>query len=410
MHSNGDDTGTLQLSEVAGIRLATVSAGIKTQGRKDLVLIELAEGTSCAAVFTQNAFCAAPVTVAKEHLGTPITERRYLLVNTGNANAGTGEPGIRASKECCAAVANSANVVLEGVLPFSTGVIGEPLPVDKICAAVPSAFLSLSEHGWADAAEGILTTDTRPKGISAHFECGGTNYTVTGIAKGAGMIRPNMATMLAYIATDMAVEQSLLQQMLSVAMDSSFHRITVDGDTSTNDACLLMATGAADNDTVVDSHSPEYRALRSAVEEVSSTLAQELVRDGEGATKFVTVAVNGGADSSECLDVAFTIAHSPLVKTALFASDPNWGRLLSAIGRAGLSSLDVNRVSVFINEVLIAENGCRASSYTESLGVSAMSSDEIVIRVELQRGDSCERVWTTDFSYDYVRINAEYRT
>lgn len=405
-----DVTATLQLDVIRGLRLGTVSAGIKTQGRKDLVLIELSVGTQCAAVFTQNAFCAAPVTVAKEHMSASEAGVRYLLVNTGNANAGTGDPGIQASKKCCEAVAAVAGVRAQDVLPFSTGVIGEPLPVEKVTAAIPAAFADLSEQGWSAAAEGILTTDTVPKGISVKFSCEGQEYTVSGIAKGAGMIRPNMATMLAYIATDMAVDQAQLKQILSVAMDSSFHRITVDGDTSTNDACVLMATGAAGNDTVSEHDSPQYDALGQAVEEVCVALAQALVRDGEGASKFVTVAINGGATKTECLDVAFTIAHSPLVKTALFASDPNWGRLLAAIGRAGLRELDVNRVAVYLNDVLIAENGCRASSYTEELGVAAMAPEDIVIRVELQRGDCCEQVWTTDFSYDYVRINAEYRT
>ena len=401
---------SLELESVPGIRLGTVSAGIKTPGRKDLVLIEMAQGSQCAAVFTQNAFCAAPVTVARKNLqdsgGTP----RYLLVNTGNANAGTGVVGIEDAEACAAAVANVTGSTVTEVLPFSTGVIGEPLPVSTICEAIPAVFQALSERGWADAAEGILTTDTRAKGFSARFNCAGRDYVVTGIGKGAGMIRPNMATMLAYIATDMAVEQELLQGLLSKAMDSSFHRITVDGDTSTNDACVLMATGQAGNDRVSDTQSPEYQSLKEAVEDVCVQLAQALVRDGEGASKFVTVEVNGGATEQESLDVAFTVAHSPLVKTALFASDPNWGRLLAAIGRAGLEDLDVNRVGLYLNEVLIAENGCRASSYTEEQGAAAMTPEDIVIRIELQRGDSNVQVWTTDFSYDYVRINAEYRT
>ena len=401
---------SLELESVPGIRLGTVSAGIKTPGRKDLVLIEMAQGSQCAAVFTQNAFCAAPVTVARKNLqdsgGTP----RYLLVNTGNANAGTGVVGIEDAEACAAAVANVTGSTVTEVLPFSTGVIGEPLPVSTICEAIPAVFQALSERGWADAAEGILTTDTRAKGFSLRFNCAGRDYVVTGIGKGAGMIRPNMATMLAYIATDMAVEQELLQGLLSKAMDSSFHRITVDGDTSTNDACVLMATGQAGNDRVSDTQSPQYQSLKEAVEDVCVQLAQALVRDGEGASKFVTVEVNGGATEQESLDVAFTVAHSPLVKTALFASDPNWGRLLAAIGRAGLEDLDVNRVGLYLNEVLIAENGCRASSYTEEQGAAAMTPEDIVIRIELQRGNSDVQVWTTDFSYDYVRINAEYRT
>ena len=398
------------LQSVRGIRLGTVSAGIKTPGRKDLVLMELASGTRCAAVFTRNAFCAAPVTVARENLQACDGQPRYLLVNTGNANAGTGEGGLAAARACVQAVAAAVGVPGETVLPFSTGVIGESLPVERIENAIPAAVTALSEQGWADAAQGILTTDTRPKGLSLNFHCEGRDYVVTGIAKGAGMIRPDMATMLAYVATDAAVEQKLLQEILADSVATSFNRITVDGDTSTNDACLLLATGAAGNEPVADKSSPLYAALRSAVEEVCVKLAQGLVRDGEGASKFVPVKVNGGRSEAECLEVAYTIAHSPLVKTALFASDPNWGRLLAAIGRAEVPQLQVKKVEVYLNDVLIAQNGCRADSYTEEQGVSAMAGEEIVIRVELHRGSAEATVWTTDFSYDYVRINAEYRT
>jgi glutamate N-acetyltransferase/amino-acid N-acetyltransferase len=399
-----------QLHPVPGVRLGTVSAGIKKPGRKDLVLIEVAQGTRCAAVFTRNAFCAAPVIVAREHLMSCSGNPRYLLVNTGNANAGTGLPGIEAARACTAGVADAAGVNTHTVLPFSTGVIGEPLPVALLQRAVPEALQALTDAGWAEAAQGILTTDTRPKGFSVRFNCDGRDYVVTGIAKGAGMIRPNMATMLAYIATDMAVEQALLQEMLTELVDTSFNRITIDGDTSTNDACVLLATGAAGNNPVQQRSSALYSALRDAVEQVCVTLAQGLVRDGEGASKFVEVKVNGGRDEQECLDVAFTIAHSPLVKTALFASDPNWGRLLAAIGRVGLPELQVERIGVHLNDVLIAENGCRAAGYTEDQGVAAMAPEDIVIRIELARGDASAAVWTSDFSYDYVRINAEYRT
>ena len=405
----GEDT-LPELQAVPGLRLGTACAGIKTPGRKDLVLIEVVPGTTCAAVFTRNAFCAAPVTVAKEHLQACGSAPRYLLVNTGNANAGTGQPGIDAAKSCSAAAADVSGVAVEQVLPFSTGVIGEPLPVALIEDAIPAAFEALSADGWADAARGILTTDTRPKGLSVRFSCEGSDYVVTGIAKGAGMLRPDMATMLAYLATDAAVEQAVLKDMLTGVVETSFHRITVDGDTSTNDACVLLATGEAGNSPVEDGKSPLYRALYEAVEEVSVTLAQGLVRDGEGANKFVTVQVNGGGNQQECLDVAFTIAHSPLVKTALFASDPNWGRLLAAIGRAGVRDLRVELIGVYLNDVLIAEKGCRASSYTEEQGVAAMAPEEIVIRIELHRGEASAAVWTSDFSYDYVRINAEYRT
>ncbi|MEZ5504215.1 MAG: bifunctional glutamate N-acetyltransferase/amino-acid acetyltransferase ArgJ [Halioglobus sp.] len=401
---------TEPLYPVPGVRLGTVSAGIKTPGRRDLVLIEVARMTQCAAVFTRNAFCAAPVTVARQYLQASAHQPRYLLINTGNANAGTGSAGMAAAQRSVAAVAAIAGVEVHSVLPFSTGVIGEPLPVSRLEQAIPEAFSALSAEGWAAAAAGILTTDTRPKARSVRFHCDGREYVVTGIAKGSGMIRPNMATMLAFIATDMTVAQPVLQAMLAELTQRTFNRITVDGDTSTNDACLLLATGAAGNETVTDSTSAPYAALYAAVEEVCLWLAQSIVRDGEGATKFVTVQVNGGKSEDECLDVAFTIAHSPLVKTALFASDPNWGRLLAAIGRAGLPALDVERVGLFLNDVLIAEGGCRAASYTEEQGVAAMAPESIEIRVELDRGDASAAVWTTDFSYDYVRINAEYRS
>ena len=399
-----------QLHCVPGVRLGTVSAGIKTPGRKDLVLIEVSDNTHCAAVFTRNAFCAAPVTVARENLQACAHQPRYLLINTGNANAGTGSAGIAAARSCVAAAASVAGVEGHSVLPFSTGVIGEPLPVQRLEEAIPAAFAALSADGWAAAAAGILTTDTRPKALSVRFSCEGRDYVVTGIAKGSGMIRPNMATMLAYIATDVAVAQTLLQDMLTELTEISFNRITVDGDTSTNDACLLLATGEAGNAPVTDRASALYKALRAAVEEVCISLAQSIVRDGEGASKFVTVQVNGGRSEVECLEVAFTIAHSPLVKTALFASDPNWGRLLAAIGRADVPELQVERVGLYLNDVLIAEGGCRAAGYTEEQGVAAMAPEEIVIRVELGRGEASVAVWTTDFSYDYVRINAEYRS
>jgi len=407
--ATGPDT-LPELHPVPGIRLGTVSAGIKTAGRRDLVLVEAAPGTRCAAVFTRNAFCAAPVTVAREHLAACAGQPRYLLVNTGNANAGTGQAGIDDARTCARAVAQQAAVEAAAVLPFSTGVIGEPLPVQPIVDALPAAYDALREDGWAAAAAGIMTTDTRPKGSSVRFECAGRHYTVTGIAKGAGMIRPNMATMLAYLATDAAVHADVLQAMLRRAVELSFNRITVDGDTSTNDACVLLATGAAGNAELARQEGALYAALSEALLAVCVDLATGLVRDGEGASKFVTVQVNGGASEQECLDVAFTIAHSPLVKTALFASDPNWGRVLAAIGRAGIDDLDVARVALFLNEVLIAEGGCRAASYSEEQGVAAMAPEDIVLRVELGRGDAAATVWTSDFSYDYVKINAEYRT
>ena len=395
---------------IDGIRLGTVAAGIGKPDRDDLVLLELAPGTRCAAVFTRNAFCAAPVTVAREALAACKGLPRYLLINTGNANAGTGARGIADARACTAAVAAACGVDASAVLPFSTGVIGEHLPVETIVRAIPASVDALSREGWAAAARGIMTTDTRPKLFSARATCEDQTVTVTGMAKGAGMLRPDMATMLAYVATDAAVSPQLLQQILREAVDASFHRISIDGDTSTNDACLLMATGAAGNAELVQSDSPSAQALTRAVRDVCVTLAQGLVRDGEGASKFVSITVQEGGTPAECLDVAFTIAHSPLVKTALFAGDPNWGRLLAAIGRAGLPQLDVNAVSLRLNGVLIAENGCRAESYTEDQGAAAMSGNEIAIDIALARGAAVETVWTSDFSYDYVRINAEYRT
>ena len=395
---------------ISGFRLGTASAGIKTVGRLDLVVMELCASANVAAVFTQNAFCAAPVQVAKQHLNKNI-HTRYFIVNTGNANAGTGEPGIHDALSCCQALAEKSGSDIEQVLPFSTGVIGEPLPVEKITAALPQALADLSEQGWLRAAEGIMTTDTRPKLASHSCIIDGQQINITGIAKGAGMIKPNMATMLAYIATDACIEQSLLQRILEQAVNRSFNRITVDGDTSTNDACMLVASG--DKKLLLgkaDESDDNYQAMLDAISEVCIELAQGLVRDGEGASKFVTVDVSGGLTTEECLQVAYTVAESPLVKTALFASDANWGRILAAIGRAGVKQLDVNAISVFINDVLIAENGCRALSYTEDQGCSAMENEEITISIKLARGQAQERVWTTDLSHEYVRINAEYRT
>ena len=401
--------GTLPvLHPVDGVRIGVASAGIKRPGRKDVVIFEIAEGAEVAAVFTRNAFCAAPVEVAREHLkgGAP----RYLLVNTGNANAGTGQSGLSNARDSCAELARLTDVEAAAVLPFSTGVIGEPLPLEKIVQAMPAALRALSAEGWADAASGIMTTDTRPKGASRQFEIEGETVTVTGIAKGAGMIKPNMATMLGYIATDAPVARSLLQSMLRDLADRTFNRVTVDGDTSTNDSCVLISTGRAKVATLNDSADPLYQPLFEALETVFMALAQALVRDGEGASKFVTVAVSGGESEAECLQVAYTVAESPLVKTALFASDPNWGRILAAIGRAGVAHLAVEAVTVRLNGVLIAEQGGRAETYTEEQGAKAMAADEIEIDISLGRGEAAAAVWTCDLSEDYVRINAEYRT
>ncbi|MEH6365916.1 MAG: bifunctional glutamate N-acetyltransferase/amino-acid acetyltransferase ArgJ [Pseudomonas marincola] len=395
------------LHPVAGFELGIASAGIKRVGRKDVVVMRCAEGSSVAGVFTLNAFCAAPVILAKKRV---LGNVRYLLTNTGNANAGTGEPGLANAERTCAKLAELSGVEESAVLPFSTGVIGEPLPVEKIEGALQAAIDNLSEHNWAQAAEGIMTTDTLPKGASRQFEHDGVTITVTGISKGAGMIKPNMATMLGYIATDAKVSQGVLQDLLRDAANKSFNRITIDGDTSTNDCCMLIATGKAALPEVTQASGTLFTALKKAVFEVCMEVAQAIVRDGEGATKFVTVAVNGGATHQECLDVGYAVAHSPLIKTALFASDPNWGRILAAVGRAGVAQLDVSKIDVFLGDVCIASRGCRAASYTEEQGSAVMAQEEITIRIELGRGTCSETIWTTDLSHEYVKINAEYRT
>ena len=394
---------------VKGFQLATGCAGIKVAGRKDLVVMALAEGSEIAAVFTRNAFCAAPVQVAKSHLSGSAGPKgvRYLLTNTGNANAGTGEQGLNDALQSCTSLAAIAGVDATQVLPFSTGVIGESLPMEPLLAALPSTFSSLSDNSWAEAAEGILTTDTRPKGACRQIEINGETITVTGIAKGAGMIRPDMATMLAYVATDATCSSEYLQQTLNDAVNKSFNRITIDGDTSTNDSLVLVATGQSGEALNSDT---DKNLLAEAVDQVCIELAQAIVRDGEGATKFVSVQVDGGASVDECLKVAYTVADSPLVKTALFASDPNWGRILAAIGRAGLADLDVNQIKVWLDTVLIVEQGGRAGTYTEQAGQAVMHQEELTICIDLARGDVSETVWTTDLSYDYIRINAEYRT
>lgn len=397
-----------KMHPVPGVKLATVSAGIKTPGRKDLVLMELAPGSRVAGVFTQNAFCAAPVTLSKRHLAAG--EVRFLITNSGNANACTGESGLNDALATCARIAELTGVETGQVLPFSTGVIGEPMPMAKILAVLPDACQKLSASGWDEAAQGIMTTDTRPKGASVQFEHDGETVTVTGIAKGSGMIKPNMATMLGYIATDVSVAQPLLEQLVKAAADQSFNRITVDGDTSTNDSCMLVATGQASLPEIKEAGSELYAKLYKAVVAVHIQLAQSIVSDGEGATKFVTVQVNGGASCEECVQVAYAVAQSPLVKTALFASDPNWGRIVAAIGYAGVDGLDADKVTVHLDDVLIVENGGRAASYTEVQGQKVMEREELTILIDLGRGNCSDRVWTTDLSNDYVKINAEYRT
>ena len=403
-----------ELLPVKGVRSAAVASGIRYSDRLDLVLIELAKGAHLSGVFTRNAFCAAPVTIAREHLGHG--NGRYLLINTGNANAGTGEQGIADALACCSEVASYVtqagkdDIGSDQVLPFSTGVIGERLPVQQILQGIPRALAQLDPDGWDAAARGIMTTDTRPKAVSMSIDIAESDrITITGIAKGSGMIRPDMATMLAFIFTDAIIEQQLLDELLIEAVDQSFNRITVDGDTSTNDSCLLVSTSKSE--CAINKDQPQRLAtFKKGLNSVFQQLAMELIRDAEGASKFVTIHVAGGADSEECLRVAYTIAESPLVKTALFASDPNWGRILAAIGRAGLDNLDIGKVVVYLGTTRLVENGCVASSYTEKQGQAEVDRDDINITVELARGNSKETVWTSDLSHDYIRINAEYRT
>ncbi|MGJ8517222.1 bifunctional glutamate N-acetyltransferase/amino-acid acetyltransferase ArgJ [Carnimonas bestiolae] len=392
------------LPALAGVSIGIASAGIKTPGRNDLVLFEFVEGTTMAGVFTKNAFCAAPVSVAKQHLAT--TQPRYWLINTGNANAGTGDAGLQAARDCVAAVADHAQLDSSSVLPFSTGVIGESLPVDKITAAIPQAFEQLGADQWQQAGWGILTTDTRPKGATRSIDIAGQRVTINGISKGSGMICPNMATMLAFVATDAAIEQNTLQRLLADTTERSFNRITVDSDTSTNDACMLAATGTSSAITTPE----DERLFSDALQEVMLELAQAIIRDGEGATKFITVDVREAANTAEALKVAYSIAHSPLVKTALYASDANWGRLLMAVGKADIDDLDVNQVSIALNGVTIARNGARAEEYSEEAGSAAVASEDIEIVVQLARGTERERVWTSDLSHEYVSINADYRS
>lgn len=399
------------MPRIEGVSLGSAMAGIKKADRRDLVVIELPETATMAGVFTLNAFCAAPVHVAKAHLGQCLEKHqapRYWLINTGNANAGTGEQGMEDAKRCCAALADAAGVPVESVLPFSTGVIGEPLPMDKLLDGIPAAFSARHDHAdaWEQAGEGILTTDTRPKGASIVVDIGDQQVTINGIAKGSGMIRPNMATMLGFVVTDARIEQPLLAQLLRETTDRSFNCITIDSDTSTNDACMLAATGEG----AVVASQDEIAIFRNGLQRVMTELAQAIVRDGEGATKFVTLQVEGARSRQEALDVAFTVAHSPLVKTALYASDANWGRILAAVGRAPVEAFDVNRVVIELDEVRLVEQGGRAASYTEAAGSAVMAREEITIRIDLDRGEESATVWTTDLSHDYVSINADYRS
>jgi glutamate N-acetyltransferase/amino-acid N-acetyltransferase len=391
---------------VAGVRLGTVCAGIRYADRPDLVLLEIMPTSRCAAVFTRNAFCAAPVTVARHHLSRSMP--RYLVINAGNANAGTGRSGLADAKATCTALAELTGCSREAVLPFSTGVIGEPLPVARILAGLPKALADLRPEGWLTAAKGIMTTDTRPKVVSKRVICGDRVVTITGMAKGAGMIRPDMATMLAFIATDAGVEKDLLQRCLREIVGDSFNAITVDGDTSTNDACVLLTTDQAG--LRITAGDTSYGNFKASLSAVAIELAQAIVRDGEGATKFITIQVEQGHNVAECRQVAYTIAHSPLVKTAFFASDPNWGRLLAAIGRSGLRALRSEDIVIYLDELCIVRNGSRSMEYSEAKGQQVMARNDITVRVQLGRGGATARIWTTDLSYDYVRINADYRS
>jgi glutamate N-acetyltransferase/amino-acid N-acetyltransferase len=396
------------LKPVAGFEMGYAQAGIKKPGRKDVLVMRLAEGATVAGVFTTNRFCAAPVQVAKIHLaGTkPI---RALVINTGNANAGTGEAGLANSHATCDALAKLLGCDTQQILPFSTGVILEPLPVEKLIAGLPAAIANLQTDNWLHAAEAIMTTDTQPKAASRSVMIAGKSVTLTGISKGAGMIKPNMATMLGYIACDAAVPQPLLEELVKHAANQSFNCITIDGDTSTNDSFILMATGAGEL-RIHDAASVEYAALRDVITELAQELAQMIVRDGEGATKFITIKIEQGQSEQECKKIAYAIGHSPLVKTAFFASDPNLGRILAAIGYAGVHDLDVAKLNLYLDDVWVAKNGGRNPDYREEQGQRVMQQSEITVRVTLARGTAHATIWTCDLSHDYVSINADYRS
>ena len=397
------------LHPVAGVELGITMAGVRKANRRDVLVVKLAPGASVAGVFTQNRFCAAPVQVCREHLGGE-QGIRAIVVNTGNANAGTGADGLARARSTCAALATLMGVSAEQVLPFSTGVIMETLPNERIEAALPAALADAKAANWALAAEAIMTTDTLPKAASRQVTIGGKTVTITGISKGAGMIRPNMATMLGFIATDAAIAPGLMQSLVKEAADRSFNRITIDGDTSTNDSFVLIATHQAGNAPVADLDAGDGARLRAALIDVAQQLAQAIVRDGEGATKFITVQVDGGRDVAECRQVAYAIAHSPLVKTAFFASDPNLGRILAAVGYAGIADLDQTLIDLYLDDVHVATRGGRHPDYAEAQGQRVMKQAEITVRVDLHRGAASASVWTCDLSHDYVSINADYRS
>ena len=397
-----------QLTPVPGLQLGYAQAGIKKPGRKDVLVLKLAPGATVAGVFTTNRFCAAPVQVAQQHLAGP-QSIVALVVNTGNANAGTGEAGLANANATCAALAKLLGCEANQILPFSTGVILEPLPLEKLVAGLPAAIANLNEDSWFDAAEAIMTTDTQPKAASRVVTIAGKRVTMTGISKGAGMIKPNMATMLGFMACDAKISQPVLQTLVKQAADASFNCITIDGDTSTNDSFMLMATGAGELE-ITDAASADYHALAEAVIGLSQELAQMIVRDGEGATKFITVRVEQGRDVEECRKIAYAIGHSPLVKTAFFASDPNLGRILAAIGYAGVNDLDVNQINLYLDDVWVAKQGGRHPDYQEQDGQRVMKQSEITVRVTLARGEAAATIWTCDLSHDYVSINADYRS
>ncbi|WP_028997733.1 bifunctional glutamate N-acetyltransferase/amino-acid acetyltransferase ArgJ [Azohydromonas australica] len=397
------------LAPVPGVRIGTAMAGVRKANRRDLTVMTLAEGSAVAGVFTLNRFCAAPVQLCREYLAAG-SAVRALVINTGNANAGTGEDGLVRARRTCIALARQLSLSPEQVLPFSTGVIMETLPVERIEAGLPAALADLKEDNWALAAEGIMTTDTLPKAASRQVQIGGRTVTVTGISKGAGMIRPNMATMLGFVATDAVIAPALLQPLVKEAADASFNRITIDGDASTNDSFVLIATRQAGHGEITSLDSAEGQALREAVTAVSQQLAQAIVRDGEGATKFITVRIDGGRNEDECRQAAYAIAHSPLVKTAFFASDPNLGRILAAVGYAGIGDLDQGLIDLFLDDVHVVVQGGRHPSYQEADGQRVMKQAEITVRVDLHRGPASATVWTCDLSHDYVSINADYRS
>jgi glutamate N-acetyltransferase/amino-acid N-acetyltransferase len=397
------------LHPVSGVKLGIAMAGVRKANRRDLTVITLAEGSQVAGVFTSNRYCAAPVQLCRQHLAAG-SAPRAMVINTGNANAGTGEDGLARARATCAALAKQLKIAPEQVLPFSTGVIMEPLPVERIEAGLPAAIADLKEENWSVAAEGIMTTDTLPKAASRRVTIGGKTVTITGISKGAGMIRPNMATMLSFVATDAAVAPSLMQGLTQQAADRSFNRITIDGDTSTNDSFVVVATGAAGNAPITQLDSGDGALFADALSSVATELAQAIVRDGEGATKFITVQVDGGKTEAECKQVAYAIAHSPLVKTAFFASDPNLGRILAAVGYAGIADLDQSCIELFLDDVHVVTDGGRKPSYQEADGARVMKQAEITVRIDLRRGTAQATVWTCDLSYDYVKINADYRS